>query len=117
MASRSNGFPDHCPAMYPTLPLLQQTDFPALGGAYMNPLRQVQRPGNLCRSLISVEWKGTIHDCDFNQMLGLPLRLDGRPRTALAEWAGRETAGDPIRLADPCYGCTTGQGCSCGGAL
>lgn len=90
-------------------------------GAYMNLLRQAHRAGNLdevmCRSLVSVDWQGTIYDCDFNQMLGLPLRLDGRPRTTLAEWIGREIAGNPIRVADHCYGCTAGQGSSCAGAL
>jgi radical SAM/Cys-rich protein len=89
--------------------------------AYMNLLRESHREGNLdavmCRSLISVDWQGTVYDCDFNQMLGLPLRIAGRPRVKLAELLGRDLAGNPIVVKNHCFGCTAGQGSSCGGAL
>ena len=89
--------------------------------AYMALLHRSHRPENLesvmCRSLISVDWQGFVYDCDFNQMLGLALPLDGKKRVRLAELAGRDLAGNPITVRDHCYGCTAGQGSSCGGAL
>lgn len=90
-------------------------------GSYMQLLRDAYREDNLetvmCRSLISVDWQGQVYDCDFNQMLGLPLRIDHRPRTHLRDLIGRDLEGGPILVADHCYGCTAGQGSSCGGAL
>jgi radical SAM/Cys-rich protein len=73
--------------------------------------------GLMCRSLVSVDWQGYLHDCDFNQMLGLPLRLGALPRAHLRDLLSAELAGQPIVVADHCYGCTAGQGSSCGGAL
>ena len=89
--------------------------------AYMALLRGAHRDGNLdavmCRSLVSVDWQGYLYDCDFNQMLGLPLAVAGRPRPHLADVLGRDLEGNPIVVRDHCYGCTAGQGSSCGGAL
>jgi radical SAM/Cys-rich protein len=73
--------------------------------------------GVMCRNLISVDWQGTVYDCDFNQMLGLPLKRDGRALLRLADLIGDDIAGNPVRVAGHCYGCTAGQGSSCGGAL
>jgi len=88
---------------------------------YVELLKNAYQPQNLesvmCRTLVSVDWRGYVYDCDFNQMLGLPLRLDGKPRVHLRELAGRELDGNPIAVKDHCYGCTAGQGSSCGGAL
>ncbi len=88
---------------------------------YMALLRSAHRDENLgavmCRSLVSVDWQGYLYDCDFNQMLGLPLRVAGRPRTHLSQAMGRDLAGNAIVVRDHCYGCTAGQGSSCGGAL
>ena len=93
---------------------------------YMRLLHQAHSDANLetvmCRTLISVDWRGYVYDCDFNQMLDLPLQLGGRdwqdaPRVRLAELIGRDIAGNPIAVRDHCYGCTAGQGSSCGGAL
>ena len=91
---------------------------------YMQLLRDAHRDENLdavmCRSLVSVDWQGTVYDCDFNQMLGLPLQVTGRPRVRIGELAGRdpvELEGNPIAVKDHCFGCTAGQGSSCGGAL
>ena len=90
-------------------------------GAYMQLLRSSYRPENLdtvmCRSLLSVDWQGHLYDCDFNQMLGLPASLAGQARPHLRELLGQDPAGTDIRIADHCYGCTAGQGSSCGGAL
>jgi len=85
---------------------------------YMRLLKSAHAPQNLatvmCRSLISVDWQGFLYDCDFNQMLELPLE-GGRRHirdVAIADLEHR-----PIVVADHCYGCTAGQGSSCGGAL
>ncbi len=75
----------------------------------------------MCRNLISVDWQGFVYDCDFNQMLDLPLAQDpsvaGRARVHLADLIAADLEGQPIRVAGHCYGCTAGQGSSCGGAL
>jgi radical SAM/Cys-rich protein len=86
---------------------------------YMATLQAAHRPENLssvmCRSLLSVDWEGYLYDCDFNQMLALPAVGSGeRPhlRELLAQPVPRA-----IQVARHCYGCTAGQGSSCGGAL
>jgi radical SAM/Cys-rich protein len=88
---------------------------------YMQLLRSAHREDNLdsvmCRSMISIDWRGYVYDCDFNQMLGLPLSVAGRARTHLNDVLGRDLTGNPIVVRDHCYGCTAGQGSSCGGAL
>ena len=93
---------------------------------YMQLLRDAYRPENvdgvMCRSLISVDWEGNLYDCDFNQMLGLPLggKSPASPRRHLRDLL-RDDDGKfdraAIAVADHCYGCTAGQGSSCGGAL
>ena len=88
---------------------------------YMNLLKSAYQPANLetvmCRSLLSVDWQGYVYDCDFNQMLDLPLAWANRPRTHLRELTGADLEHHPIVVKDHCYGCTAGQGSSCGGAL
>jgi radical SAM/Cys-rich protein len=88
---------------------------------YMALLKNAYEPQNLdsvmCRSLLSVDWRGYVYDCDFNQMLDLPLVRQGRPRPHLSELTGADLAGNAIAVRDHCYGCTAGQGSSCGGAL
>ena len=73
--------------------------------------------GVMCRSLISVDWQGFVYDCDFNQMLGLPLKRGKRARLHLRDLIDDDLDGNPVRVAGHCYGCTAGQGSSCGGAL
>ena len=88
---------------------------------YLQMLRGAYRAENLptvmCRSLISVDWQGDLYDCDFNQMLGLRARLGQRPQPHLRDLLGHDGQGESIRIANHCYGCTAGQGSSCGGAL
>lgn len=88
---------------------------------YMDVLKNAYQPENLdgvmCRSLLSLDWQGYAYDCDFNQMLGLPLAWRGRVRTHVSELIGQSLEGNPIVVKDHCYGCTAGQGSSCGGAL
>jgi radical SAM/Cys-rich protein len=89
--------------------------------AYMKLLRDSYRQENLdavmCRTLLSVDWKGQVYDCDFNQMLNLPLQRKGGGPTHLADLIGRDLAGHPVVVKQHCFGCTAGQGSSCGGAL
>jgi radical SAM/Cys-rich protein len=89
---------------------------------YMRLLREAHRDENLdavmCRDLISIDWQGYLYDCDFNQMLGLPLGADGGARRHIGELAdAADLTGAGIAVAGHCYGCTAGQGSSCGGAL
>ncbi len=88
---------------------------------YMRLLRDAHLDANLehvmCRSLVSVDWQGFLYDCDFNQMLGIPLRDSTSRRRHLTDLLASDLAGVPIAVADHCYGCTAGQGSSCGGAL
>lgn len=88
--------------------------------SYMQLLKDAYQPENLkgvmCRSLLSVDYRGYLYDCDFNQMLDLPLG-DDDARPHLSDLLTRPTLPRKIRVADHCYGCTAGQGSSCGGAL
>lgn len=88
---------------------------------YMKLLKSAHQDANLdtvmCRNLLSIDWQGYLYDCDFNQMLGLPLRWGSRPKTRLRDLEAADLDGNPIVVADHCYGCTAGQGSSCGGAL
>ena len=85
---------------------------------YMHLLKDNYQTANLdglmCRSLISVDWQGKLYDCDFNQQLDLPL---GAGSGHLRDLLNDSLDNQPIAVADHCYGCTAGQGSSCGGAL
>ncbi|HRQ58554.1 MAG TPA: arsenosugar biosynthesis radical SAM protein ArsS [Azoarcus taiwanensis] len=86
---------------------------------YMRLLKDNYAAANLdnvmCRTLVSVDWQGFLYDCDFNQQLGLPLPGQGRPH--LRDLLEDDLSAHDIRVADHCFGCTAGQGSSCGGAL
>ncbi len=95
---------------------------------YMELLRNNYSVCNLqtvmCRSLISVDWQGYVYDCDFNQMLNLPLRLvsdneicSDRRKIHIDELIECDLQSNAISVAEHCYACTAGQGSSCGGAL
>ena len=88
---------------------------------YMGLLRQAHRDDNLdsvmCRDLVSVDWRGCLYDCDFNQMLDLPLTGADSARRRLEDLLTDDLDHNPIQVAGHCYGCTAGQGSSCGGAL
>jgi len=88
---------------------------------YMLLLHSAHREQNLervmCRDLVSIDWQGYVYDCDFNQMLGLNIKnRRGRP-LHITDLLNKNISGHPIRVRDHCYGCTAGQGSSCGGAL
>ncbi len=88
---------------------------------YMALLKSSYQPANLatvmCRNLISVDWQGYVYDCDFNQMLEMPMIASDKSKTHLGQLLETNLDGNPISVADHCYGCTAGQGSSCGGAL
>ncbi|WP_260291114.1 arsenosugar biosynthesis radical SAM (seleno)protein ArsS [Sedimenticola hydrogenitrophicus] len=71
----------------------------------------------MCRNLLSVDWQGYLYDCDFNQMLRMPISREGRDKIHLREVTEQQLEGWAIRIAEHCYGCTAGRGSSCGGAL
>lgn len=74
-------------------------------------------PGVMCRSQISVDWRGQLYDCDFNQMLDLPVSDANARPLHLRDVTAESLEGGAITVAGHCYGCTAGQGSSCGGAL
>lgn len=70
----------------------------------------------MCKKTISVDWKGFLYDCDFNQQLGIQSIGDIKhltdlltPLTSLKD--------NPISIGNHCFGCTAGAGSSCGGEL
>ena len=89
--------------------------------SYMALLKRSHQDANLegvmCRSTVSVDYLGYLYDCDFNQMLGMPLSALSQSRLHLRDLMTQCLEGQAIRVADHCYGCTAGQGSSCGGAL
>jgi radical SAM/Cys-rich protein len=71
----------------------------------------------MCRNLISVGWEGSVYDCDFNQMLDLPLRdRTGKPLN-ITSLSIEQVRNHTITMGDHCYACTAGAGSSCGGTL
>jgi radical SAM/Cys-rich protein len=88
---------------------------------YMGLLRDNFSHANMetlmCRRLVSVDWRGYLYDCDFNQMLDLPLLVSDRRRHIRQLLSAASLEGNPIVTGEHCYGCTAGQGSSCGGAL
>ncbi len=88
---------------------------------YMDLLKSAHQDANvatvMCRSLISIDWQGYLYDCDFNQMLDMPITQNGISNTHVRDLNLAELENHSIAIADHCYGCTAGQGSSCGGAL
>ncbi|MCU1293179.1 MAG: radical protein, partial [Bryobacterales bacterium] len=89
----------------------QQQQYSELLAANFNPAT-VDRL--MCRSLVSVSWNGRLYDCDFNQMLDMP--ISGRSSIWDVE-SFQDVLERPITVADHCFGCTAGAGSSCGGTL
>ncbi len=71
----------------------------------------------MCRSLLSIGWDGAIFDCDFNQMLNMPVGVKGDQPTVWSVDSLESFKNQPIAVADHCYGCTAGAGSSCAGAV
>ena len=89
--------------------------------SYMSLLRGAYSEANLanvmCRDMISVDYQGFVYDCDFNQMLKMPMLVSDKPRPHLRDLFDKDITNQPIAIGEHCYGCTAGQGSSCGGAL
>jgi len=89
--------------------------------AYMELLESNFNPGTvdqvMCRNLISVGWDGWIYDCDFNQILDLPLANGGGKRLHISSLTLEQILQPAITVGDHCYACTAGAGSSCGGTL
>jgi radical SAM/Cys-rich protein len=88
-------------------------------GLLINHFNPATVAGLMCRTLVSVGWDGRLYDCDFNQMLEIPLGAGGEGKS-LTIWdvddVGR-LAEAPIATGTHCFGCTAGAGSSCSGAL
>ena len=86
---------------------------------YMEKLVQAFNPatvdGLMCRDTISVGWDGRLFDCDFNQMLDLPVDRRG-PQTITDLLAAPALLSHPVVTGPHCFGCTAGAGSSCGGS-
>ena len=89
---------------------------------YMNLLKDsfstANMAGLMCTNQLSIDWEGYIYDCDFNQMLNMNVRnTRNHNKLHISDFADVDLNDIPISIADHCYGCTAGQGSSCGGAL
>ena len=77
----------------------------------------------MCRNILSVDWQGTVYDCDFNQMLEMPLITQSallatdKKRRHLQDLLHHDFTAAPIIVGEHCYACAAGQGSSCSGAL
>jgi len=67
----------------------------------------------MCRTMVSVGWDGTLYDCDYNQMLELP--IEERAGRNIKDFTPERHQGRVIMTGRHCFGCTAGQGSSCGG--
>ena len=87
---------------------------------YMKLLKDAYQEQNLetvmCRDLVSIDWQGFVYDCDFNQMLDMKINHDNDLLHISALYE-KSLSDSPIMIGEHCYGCTAGQGSSCGGAL
>ncbi len=87
--------------------------------AYMARLVNAFNPatldGLMCRTMLSVDWRGYLYDCDFNQMLGL--NISGELPTSIFDLDYTRLRERQIITDDHCFGCTAGSGSSCGGAV
>ena len=97
-----------------------QLERDGLLNGYMDMLRSGFAEQNLskvmCRALLSVSWDGHVFDCDFNQMLDLPVGGD-KQAIHLSELIDLPLSNRPIAVDTHCFGCTAGSGSSCSGAL
>ncbi|NNJ91078.1 MAG: radical SAM/Cys-rich domain protein [Gammaproteobacteria bacterium] len=87
---------------------------------YLQLLKQAYQEQNLetvmCRDLVSIDWQGFVYDCDFNQMLAMKIN-DGEKSLHISDLNENALIDKRIVIGEHCYGCTAGQGSSCGGAL
>ncbi len=90
--------------------------YSAYMGLLVNHFNPATVDALMCRDLVSVGWNGRLYDCDFNQMLEIPLGASAASTIWDIEDVG-ELAGARIATGSHCFGCTAGAGSSCGGAI
>jgi radical SAM/Cys-rich protein len=95
--------------------LIESGNFEGYMERLVNAFNPAAAAGVMCRYTLSVGWDGTLYDCDFNQMLDLPV-ANGVPRH-IRDFDPEKLHRRPIVTANHCYGCTAGAGSSCGGAV
>jgi radical SAM/Cys-rich protein len=85
---------------------------------YMDLLKstfsQIAKENVMCRNLLSIDYKGYVYDCDFNQMLSIDI---SNKKTHITDIKKDELVNKIIATGDHCYGCTAGSGSSCGGVI
>lgn len=101
------------------IPISRYLDYLVASGNYDNYMEKLvtafnpaAATGAMCRTMISVGWDGQLYDCDFNQMLDMPLRAPGRH---IRDFNADELMQRTIAVNEHCFGCTAGAGSSCGG--
>jgi radical SAM/Cys-rich protein len=106
------------------MPITRFEKFLKLRGEYDRYVALLQSAFNaatlekvMCRELLSVGWDGFVYDCDFNQMLNLPLADQNGRALKISELSAETLPGKMILIGNHCYACTAGAGSSCGGAL
>lgn len=97
--------------------LLAQGQYSEYMQLLRNNFSHANLEGLMCRTLLSVDWQGQVYDCDFNQMLDMPLLTSDRRYHIKDLLSGDTLDGMAILTGEHCYGCAAGQGSSCGGAL
>jgi len=95
--------------------LVRRGELERYQGLLVNHFNPEAVPNLMCRDTVSVDWRGELFDCDFNQVLDLP--LGGGRRTLWDVECLDELEGARVATASHCFGCTAGAGSSCGGAL
>lgn len=97
--------------------LVSKGQFEGYMDTLMNAHSDDNLPSVMCRNLVSVDWQGYVYDCDFNQMLKMPLAATQQEKTHIRDLLKVDIKNKSIAVSGHCYGCTAGQGSSCGGAL
>lgn len=97
--------------------LLSQGRFDDYLGLLRDSFRAENLDGLMCRNTLSIDWQGYVYDCDFNQMLAMPLGVADGSGRHISNLVVEALNGAAVATAAHCYGCTAGQGSSCGGAL
>jgi len=95
--------------------LIESENYEAYMARLANAFNPAAAAGVMCRYTLSVGWDGTLYDCDFNQMLDLPVGA-GAPRH-IRDFNPAQLQQRIIVTGNHCYGCTAGSGSSCGGAV
>lgn len=89
--------------------------------SYLNHLADRFNPETagsiMCRTMVSVDWQGILYNCDFNQVLGLPIRGPEGKALTLDDLDEAARSGNELVLGQHCYCCTAGEGSSCSGSL